>query len=91
LVVLKEYDEYTNILAHIKGLTRDFLYQFQDEKAAQTQRVEYEDEISWGVSSTIITYSLHLWFIPMDRVFTPHKVFQRYLAFPPAFQRIGIY
>jgi hypothetical protein len=62
----------TTMLVHIKGLTRDFLYQFQDEKAAQ--RVEYEGEISWGASSTITKDSLHLRFIPMDRVFTPYRL-----------------
>ena len=33
--VLNEYDEYYNLLVHIRGLARNFLYQFQDEKAAQ--------------------------------------------------------
>jgi hypothetical protein len=64
----------TTMLAHINGSASDFLYPFHDEKTAQ--RVEYEDEITWEVSSTIITDSLHLRFIPMDRVFTPYRRFR---------------
>jgi hypothetical protein len=62
----------TTMLAHIKGSARDFLYPFQDKKEAQ--KVRYEGEISWGVSSTIITDSLHLRFLPTDSFFTPYSL-----------------
>ena len=61
----------TTMLAHIKGSTRDFLYQFLEENGGQ--KVQYEGEISWEASSTIITDGLHLRFIPMDRAFTPYR------------------
>jgi hypothetical protein len=61
----------TTMLVHTRELVRDFLYQYQDEN--REQKVGYVDEIFLGVSSTITTYSLHLRFLPMDRIFTPYR------------------
>jgi hypothetical protein len=36
--------------------------------------IQYEDEISWEVSSTITTDSLPLWFLAMDRFFAPYRI-----------------
>ncbi len=62
----------TTMLAHIKGSVRDFLYPFQDETGPQ--KVQYEGEISWEVSSTITKDSLLLRFLPMVRFFTSYRV-----------------
>lgn len=67
------FSESMKIITLLPGRTRDEVNTFLYPGQLVTQPDRFVDEISWEVSSTIITGSLPLRFLAMDRIFAPYR------------------